>query len=207
MLTQMPAFISVNRSERLPTSAGEQLRQPERVEGRPPVPQWVASQVRPDLERAPQRLQATFGKAIICEVRSSSSHMPIPILDFRMKTTLNIDDRVMAELKREASRQGRTMSELVETALRLLCSPSTKAGKDPCPSKVPQRRSTRRRCRPRCPVPRHGGSLVPSIPMCWSTPPMRTRNFIPPAATGSSDNGRERMLGTLLGRSSRSFCA
>jgi hypothetical protein len=39
---------------------------------------------------------------------------------FRMKTTLNIDDTVMAELKREAARQGRTMSELVETALRLL---------------------------------------------------------------------------------------
>ncbi len=37
-----------------------------------------------------------------------------------MKTTLNIDDTVMAELKREAARQGRTMSELVETALRLL---------------------------------------------------------------------------------------
>ena len=37
-----------------------------------------------------------------------------------MKTTLNIDDTVMALLKREAARQGRTMSELVETALRLL---------------------------------------------------------------------------------------
>lgn len=37
-----------------------------------------------------------------------------------MKTTLNIDDSVMAQLKREAVRQGRTMSELVETALRLL---------------------------------------------------------------------------------------
>jgi hypothetical protein len=41
-------------------------------------------------------------------------------MDFHMKTTLNIDDTVMAELKREAARQGRTMSELVETALRLL---------------------------------------------------------------------------------------
>lgn len=41
-------------------------------------------------------------------------------MSFRMKTTLNIDDGVMAELKREAVRQGRTMSELVETALRLL---------------------------------------------------------------------------------------
>jgi hypothetical protein len=37
-----------------------------------------------------------------------------------MKTTLNIDDTVMAQLKREAVRQGRTMSDLVETALRLL---------------------------------------------------------------------------------------
>lgn len=37
-----------------------------------------------------------------------------------MKTTLSIDDTVMAQLKREAARQGRTMSELVETALRLL---------------------------------------------------------------------------------------
>ena len=37
-----------------------------------------------------------------------------------MKTTLNIDDTVMVQLKREAARQGRTMSELVETALRNL---------------------------------------------------------------------------------------
>ena len=39
---------------------------------------------------------------------------------FHMKTTLNIDDGVMARLKREAARSGRTMSELVETALRRL---------------------------------------------------------------------------------------
>ena len=38
----------------------------------------------------------------------------------KTKTTLNIDDAVMAQLKREAVRQGRTMSDLVETALRLL---------------------------------------------------------------------------------------
>jgi hypothetical protein len=38
----------------------------------------------------------------------------------KTKTTLNIDDTVMAELKREAVRQGCTMSELVESALRLL---------------------------------------------------------------------------------------
>ena len=37
-----------------------------------------------------------------------------------MKTTLNIDDTVMAQLKQESARQGRTMSELVETALRSL---------------------------------------------------------------------------------------
>lgn len=40
-----------------------------------------------------------------------------------MKTTLNIDDSVMARLKREAARSGRTMSELVETALRALLEP------------------------------------------------------------------------------------
>jgi hypothetical protein len=37
-----------------------------------------------------------------------------------MKTTLNIDERVMARLRRESARTGRTMSELVETALRRL---------------------------------------------------------------------------------------
>jgi hypothetical protein len=35
-----------------------------------------------------------------------------------MKTTLNIDPSVMRRLKEEAARQGRTMSELVEAALR-----------------------------------------------------------------------------------------
>jgi hypothetical protein len=45
-----------------------------------------------------------------------------------MKTTLNIDETVMAELKREAARQGRTMSELVETALRLLLRSRPKRG-------------------------------------------------------------------------------
>lgn len=37
---------------------------------------------------------------------------------FHMKTTLNINDGVMLRLRREAARTGRTMSELVETALR-----------------------------------------------------------------------------------------
>lgn len=37
-----------------------------------------------------------------------------------MKTTLNIDESVMVRLKREAARRRCTMSELVESALRLL---------------------------------------------------------------------------------------
>jgi hypothetical protein len=45
-----------------------------------------------------------------------------------MKTTLNINPTVMAELKREAARQGRTMSEMVETALRLLLRSQRKRG-------------------------------------------------------------------------------
>jgi hypothetical protein len=60
-----------------------------------------------------------------------------------MKTTLNIDDTVFADLKREAARQGRTMSELVETALRLLLRSQRK----------------RRRLRP-LPSFRSGGALV-----------------------------------------------
>src|SRR4029450_11675179 len=80
-------------------------------------------------------------------------------MGFRMKTTLNIDDTVMAELKREAARQGRTISELVETALRLLLRPQRKPGRIPA---LPTFRSggARRNCRPRRLVPSHGGSLI-----------------------------------------------
>ncbi|GAB4108234.1 MAG: hypothetical protein Kow001_04380 [Acidobacteriota bacterium] len=48
-----------------------------------------------------------------------------------MKTTLNIDETVMAHLKQEAARQGRTMSDLVETALRLLLQRRPTAGELP----------------------------------------------------------------------------
>jgi hypothetical protein len=52
-----------------------------------------------------------------------------------MKTTLNIDDTVMAQLKREALRQGRTMSDLVETALRtLFCEQRRPKTLEPLPS-------------------------------------------------------------------------
>lgn len=40
-----------------------------------------------------------------------------------MKTTLNIDDTVMARLRKEAAASGRTMSELVESALRTMLEP------------------------------------------------------------------------------------
>jgi plasmid stability protein len=62
---------------------------------------------------------------------------------FHMKTTLNIDDSVMALLRREAARQGRTMSELVESALRLML-----------------RRQKRREDIPPLPAFRSGGHLV-----------------------------------------------
>jgi len=41
-----------------------------------------------------------------------------------MKTTLIIDDSVMLLLKQEAAKRACTMSELVESALRLLLKPS-----------------------------------------------------------------------------------
>ena len=40
-----------------------------------------------------------------------------------MKTTLNIDERVMREVKAEAARRGTTMSEFVEAALRRMLEP------------------------------------------------------------------------------------
>jgi hypothetical protein len=39
---------------------------------------------------------------------------------FHMKTTLVIDDKIMSRLKQEAARRRTTISELVESALRLL---------------------------------------------------------------------------------------
>ena len=48
-----------------------------------------------------------------------------------MKTTLNISDVTMDQLRREATSQGRTMSELVETALRGLFQPRASAVKLP----------------------------------------------------------------------------
>ena len=55
-----------------------------------------------------------------------------------MKTTLMIEDGVMAELKQEAARQRRTMSDLVEEALRLLLHGRKKPGRLP---KLPRYRS------------------------------------------------------------------
>lgn len=37
-----------------------------------------------------------------------------------MKTTLNLDDRLWARLKQLASREGKTMSELLDAAIRWL---------------------------------------------------------------------------------------
>lgn len=42
---------------------------------------------------------------------------------FHMKTTLNISDVTMLEVKREAARRRQTMSELVEAALRAIVEP------------------------------------------------------------------------------------
>lgn len=47
-------------------------------------------------------------------------HTYCMVFHMKAKTTLSIDASVMARLKQEAARQGRTMSELVETALRRL---------------------------------------------------------------------------------------
>ena len=48
-----------------------------------------------------------------------------------MQTSLKIDDGLMAQLEREAARQGRTPSELLELALRLFLA------SQPTPSSLP----------------------------------------------------------------------
>lgn len=47
-----------------------------------------------------------------------------------MKTTLNIDDRVMSRLREEAARRGVTMSALVEAGLRRILDESMATGDD-----------------------------------------------------------------------------
>ncbi len=49
----------------------------------------------------------------------------------RMKTTLNISDATMREVKREAARRRQTMSELVEAALRTIIEPERREVKLP----------------------------------------------------------------------------
>lgn len=44
-----------------------------------------------------------------------------------MKTTLNLNDRVLQKAKRRAAREGITLTRLVEDALRARLAPSTKA--------------------------------------------------------------------------------
>jgi len=48
-----------------------------------------------------------------------------------MKTTLVIDDRIMARLKAQAALEGRTMSALVESALRQFLDPPEKPAELP----------------------------------------------------------------------------
>lgn len=51
---------------------------------------------------------------------------------FHMKTTLNIADPVMRQLKEEAARRGTTMSALVEAGLRrVLAAPDTAEQREP----------------------------------------------------------------------------
>jgi hypothetical protein len=58
----------------------------------------------------------------VCHIRDMVIHM---------KTTLNISDVTMREVKREAARRRQTMSEMVEAALRTIIEPTQRGGKLP----------------------------------------------------------------------------
>ena len=64
-----------------------------------------------------------------------------------MKTTLNIDDRVMSRLREEAARRQTTISALVEAALRRILAETSHGAE-------------RKRARPVLPTWRSGGTLV-----------------------------------------------
>ncbi len=53
-------------------------------------------------------------------LRRALTDTRVTSMGIHMKTTLEIDERVMRQLKERAAHEGRTMSELVETALRAL---------------------------------------------------------------------------------------
>lgn len=59
---------------------------------------------------------ADVGLTAEATIRWTASHMRCMV--FHMKTTLNISDATMLEVKKEAVRRRQTMSELVESALR-----------------------------------------------------------------------------------------
>lgn len=74
----------------------------------------------PDSCRIPGKLHAYPRRPYNHPNKTPLTYSHIHHMVTHMKTTLNIDDSIMARLRREAARTGRTMSELVEMALRQL---------------------------------------------------------------------------------------
>lgn len=61
------------------------------------------------------------------DARARLTGIRVGHMDSHMKTTLEIDEGVMRELKRRAAEEGTTMSELVEGALRVFLRPPASA--------------------------------------------------------------------------------
>lgn len=68
-----------------------------------------------------------FGKS----KKSQLTACHISDMVIHMKTTLNISDATMREVKREAARRRQTMSEMVEAALRTIIEPEQREAKLP----------------------------------------------------------------------------
>ncbi len=70
---------------------------------------------------------------MICRKRDIHQLTACHILDMviHMKTTLNISDVTMREVKREAARRRQTMSAMVEAALRMIVNPEQRKVKLP----------------------------------------------------------------------------
>ena len=67
--------------------------------------------------------------SLFIDASQALTYCRTPCMVCHMKTTLNIDDKIMRRLKEESVRQGRTMSDLLESALRSMFR-SRKSGKE-----------------------------------------------------------------------------
>lgn len=104
----------------------------------------------------PRYILATLCPVLSQDALQCTARPARPALTYRhlsdmsrhMRTTVRLDDALIAQAKREARRQGETLTALIERGLRLVLAQGT---------------SGPRRTRVRLPVSREGGGVLPGV--------------------------------------------